>query len=85
MTMARYSKRALRLRDDIMRYICEYAGDKNGPSPSINEISQYLELSYSSTYHHVMRLIVDGKLQQQDGKLCVIGAEWYAPADSGTR
>ncbi len=83
--MARFSQRALGIRDDIMLFICEYAGDKNGPSPSINEIAQGLGLSYSSTYHHVMRLIVDGKLEQQDGKLCVVGAEWYAPADSGTR
>jgi predicted transcriptional regulator len=66
-------------REQIMAYICDYAGDRNGPTPSINEISKSLGWTYSVVYHHVMKLIIDGKLEQRDGKLCVIGSEWYPP------
>ena len=75
-------KRHQTRRDEIMAYICEYAGDMNGPTPSINEIARAFGLSYSTIYHYVMRLIVEGHLRQENGKLCVVGSEWYAPAQT---
>lgn len=68
-------------RDEIMLFVCEYASEKDGPTPSINEIAQHFGLAYSTVYHHVLKLIIEGRLQQVDGKLCVVGSDWIPPAD----
>jgi len=68
-------------REQILLFICDYAGERSGPTPSINEIAKQFHVSYSTAYHHVMRLGLEGKLQLRDGKLIVIGAEWYEPPD----
>jgi hypothetical protein len=68
-------------RDEIMAFICDYAGGKDGPTPSINEIAHDMGMAYATAYHHVMKLIIEGRLKQEDSKLCVVGAEWYAPAE----
>lgn len=68
-------------RDEIMAYICEYAGEKDGPTPSINEIARQFGLAYSTIYHHVLKLQVEGRLVQRDGKLCVVNSEWYPPPE----
>jgi len=73
----------LTCRDEIMLYICAYADEKDGPTPSIHEIAQEFKLAYSTVYHHVMKLIIEGRLRQQDGKLIVVGSEWYGPDDAG--
>jgi len=66
-------------QQEILDYICEYANDHGGNSPSVVEISEYLDRAYSSVYGHVQRLIVKGALIYRDGKWVVAGAEWYAP------
>lgn len=66
-------------RDKIYDFICAYADEKNGPTPSIREISQSMHLGYSTTYHHILKLIIEGRLEQRDGKLLVVGSEWYGP------
>jgi hypothetical protein len=68
-------------RDEIMLYICEYAGGKSGPTPSILEIAHHFRLAYSTIYHHIMKLQIEGRLKQEDGKLIVVGSEWYGPED----
>ena len=72
-------------RDEIMLYICAYADEKDGPTPSIHEIAQEFKLAYLTVYHHIMKLIIEGRLRQQDGKLIVVGSEWYGPDDAGLR
>ncbi len=66
-------------RDEIYDFVCAYADEKNGPTPSIREISQSMHLGYSTTYHHILKLIIEGRLEQRDGKLLVVGSEWYGP------
>ena len=66
-------------RLDIYEFIINYADGKDGPTPSILEISNALGLSYASTYYHVMKLIAHKLLDQSDNKLLVIGSEWYRP------
>lgn len=81
--MSEGKPRRLTRRDEIMLYICTYADEKNGPTPSIREIAQHFKLYYSTVYHHVMKLIIEGRLEKQDGKLVVVGSEWYGPEDAG--
>lgn len=66
-------------RELIFEFICSYADDKNGPTPSIREVAQHFNLAYGTVYTHVMRLITDGKIIQEDGKLLVVGSEWIPP------
>ena len=39
-------------RDEIMLYICDYADEKDGPTPSIHEIAQQFKLAYSTVFYH---------------------------------
>lgn len=66
-------------RDEIYEYICAYADVKNGPTPSIREVSQAFKLGYTTVYNHVMKLIAERRIEQEDGKLIVIGSEWIPP------
>jgi SOS-response transcriptional repressor LexA len=69
-------------RDEIYEYICGYADTLNGPTPSIREISKAFDFSYPTAYHHVMRLIGEGRIIQDDKtrKLVVVGSEWIQPS-----
>lgn len=71
--------RGKKRRRDIYEFICTYADEMDGPTPSINEISQHFRLNYKTTYYHILRLINEGKLRQEKGKLVVVGSEWLEP------
>ena len=66
-------------RDEIYEYICVYANEMDGPTPSINEISIHFHLNYKTAYYHIMKLIIEGRLRQERGKLVVTGSEWIEP------
>jgi hypothetical protein len=68
-------------RDEIFEWVCRYADEMDGPTPSINEIALHFRLNYKTVYYHVMKLIIEGRLRQERGKLVVIGSEWIEPAD----
>jgi hypothetical protein len=42
----------------------------------------HFRLNYKTVYYHVMKLIVEGRLRQERGKLVVVGSEWIEPAKS---
>ena len=79
MLAAMERKRGRTRRDEIYDYICDYADVKNGPTPSIREVSQAFKLGYTTVYNHVMKLIAERRIEQEDGKLIVIGSEWIPP------
>ena len=79
MLAAMKAKRGRTRRDEIYDYICDYADVKNGPTPSIREVSQAFKLGYTTVYNHVMKLIAERRIEQEDGKLIVIGSEWIPP------
>jgi hypothetical protein len=55
---ARGPKRRTR-RDAIFEWVCRYADEMDGPTPSINEIALHFKLNYKTVYYHVMKLIVE--------------------------
>jgi hypothetical protein len=67
-------------RDEIFEWVCHYADEMDGPTPSINEIAVHFKLNYKTVYYHVMKLIVEGRLRQERGKLVVVGSEWIEPS-----
>jgi hypothetical protein len=75
----RRQKRRTR-RDEIFEWVCRYADEMDGPTPSINEIAVHFRLNYKTVYYHVMKLIVEGRLRQERGKLVVVGSEWFEPS-----
>jgi len=70
-------------RDEIFAFVCRYADEHSGPTPSILEIAHHFELAYGTVYGHVMRLIAERRLAQQDGKLVVPGSAWTPPPVAG--
>jgi DNA-binding transcriptional regulator YhcF (GntR family) len=74
----RMPKRRTR-RDEIFEWVCRYADEMDGPTPSINEIAVHFKLNYKTVYYHVMKLIIEGLLRQERGKLVVVGSEWIEP------
>ncbi len=66
-------------RDEIYEWVCLYADEMNGPTPSIREISAHFCLNYKTVYHHVLKLIIEGRLRQERNKLVVVGSEWIEP------
>jgi predicted transcriptional regulator len=66
-------------RARIYQFICTYADEMDGPTPSINEIANNLDIDYKVTYYHIMKLIAVGRLRQERGKLIVVGSEWIEP------
>jgi hypothetical protein len=67
-------------RDEIFEWVCRYADEMDGPTPSINEIAVHFRLNYKTVYYHVMKLIIEGRLRQDRGKLVVVGSEWIEPS-----
>ena len=43
------------------------------------KIAVHFKLNYKTVYYHVMKLIVEGRLRQERGKL-VVGSEWIEPS-----
>ena len=66
-------------RDDIYQWVCRYAAEMDGPTPSIREIAMAFHINYKTAYYHVVKLIAEGRLRQERGKLRVVGSRWSAP------
>lgn len=66
-------------RDEIFEFVCTYADELNGPTPSIREIAGHFHLNYKTVYIHVRKLIDERRLCQERGKLVVVGSEWLEP------
>jgi hypothetical protein len=44
------------------------------------KIAVHFKLNHKTVYYHVMKLIVEGRLRQERGKLVVVGSEWIEPS-----
>ena len=66
-------------RDEIFAFIVAYAEELDGPTPSILEIARHFGLNYKTVYYHVMKLVIEGRLRQERGKLVVVDSSWTPP------
>jgi hypothetical protein len=66
-------------RVQILAWMCLYAEEHHGNSPSILEISHQFKLAYGTVYSHVQKLIAERHLAQHDNKLVVLDSEWLPP------
>jgi predicted transcriptional regulator len=72
-------KRNNELTETIFEFIYRYADEKNGPTPTIWEISVSLKLPYSTVYYHVGKLERRHLIMIEDNKIVVVGSEWIGP------
>jgi len=68
-------------RDEVFNYICGYAGEMNGVTPSMREIARDFDRSYTTIYRHVRQLIKEGRLDIDGRKILIPGSVWLAPDD----
>jgi hypothetical protein len=66
-------------RDEIFEWRCRCADEMDGPIPSINEMTLHFRLNYRAVDYHVMKLIVEERLRQEQGRWVVVGSEWIEP------
>lgn len=63
--------------NEIYEYICRYATEHGGNSPSIRRITMDLDISSTSvTWHWIKKLVSQGKLQWVDGEMVITGANF---------
>jgi hypothetical protein len=67
----------MKRRDEIYQYICDYADEHRGPTPSIREIAIHFERNYTTIYRHIDTLIKENRIDRQDGKIIVKSAQWF--------
>jgi hypothetical protein len=51
----------------------------------MEKIRAHFKLDYKTVCYHAMKLIVEGRLRQERGKLVVVGSEWIEPSDLRVR
>ena len=72
-------RRRNKRREEVYRYIINFADHLDGPTPNIREIADALHIDYRSAHYHVLMLIEEGLLRREKLKLVVVGSEWLAP------
>lgn len=65
-------------RDKIVLYIAEYAIDHHN-APSTPEIARNFGIAQQTVYHHMIKLMAEGRLLQLDGKWKLPQAEYIPP------
>jgi predicted transcriptional regulator len=70
-------KRRLR-RDEIISFMAEYVVDHHN-APSTREIAYALGIAQQTAYHHILKLIAEGRVIQVDGRFKLVGAEYIPP------
>ena len=61
-------------RDEIYAVHLCLRGREGRPNAEHPRDSRRSSLAYLTVYHHIMKLIIEGRLRQQDGKLIVVGS-----------
>jgi hypothetical protein len=66
-------------RDEIYDWVCLYADEHHGNSPSLSEIGLAFGIHRQTVYGHILKLIRERRVRYEDNKLVVEYSEWIAP------
>jgi DNA-binding GntR family transcriptional regulator len=66
-------------RHEIFNWICQYADERNGITPSYMEIARQFCLSRGTVRNHVLLLALDGLLRLEDRQIIVEDSDWIPP------
>lgn len=69
---------AMTRRDEIVCFMAAYI-EQHHNAPSSREIAYHFGISQQTAYGHLMRLQIEGRLIQIDGRWKLQGATWEAP------
>lgn len=66
-------------REEILRFICRYAKENNGVTPSARSIAAAFRLGKTTVLTHITKLVAEGRLAWVDDRLKVVNSEWIEP------
>ncbi len=66
-------------REEILRFICRYAKENNGVTPSARSIAAAFKLGKTTVLMHITKLVAEGRLAWVDDRLKVVDSEWIEP------
>lgn len=66
-------------RDQIARFIGEYALQHTGNTPSLGEIAKAFGISRQAVYFHTIKLCAERRAEWKDGEFILNGSEFYLP------
>jgi SOS-response transcriptional repressor LexA len=71
----------LRRRDEILQFICLFARENSGVSPSIRVIARHMGLGKSTVAVHLKILEDEERISWVEGRLKVERSTWEEPPD----
>jgi SOS-response transcriptional repressor LexA len=69
-------------QDRILTFICAYAADHAGVSPTVRTIAAGVGLKKSTVAEHLRTLETAGSVEWVGSRLMVVGATWIPPQDT---
>lgn len=70
-------------RDEILAYICQYAKENNGVTPSVRSIAVVFELHLKTVQVHIQKLLDENRIQfvGDDHRIRVERSTWEQPPE----
>lgn len=75
----RRSPRKILRRDEIFQWICTYAEEHNGATPSIRATAREFDIAYMTARAHILELLAERRLRMEDNQLIVEDSTWIPP------
>ncbi len=66
-------------RYDVLAYICIYADEHNGVTPSVMNIKRHLVLGRGTVRFHLGELEREGFLKWDDSQIIILDSDWQPP------
>jgi len=79
MSVQRNNDTEMTRREEILRFICRYAKENNGVTPSARSIAAAFKLGKTTVLTHITKLVAEGRLAWVDDRLKVVDSEWIEP------
>lgn len=79
MSVQRNDDTEMTRREEILRFICQYAKENNGVTPSARSIAVAFRLGKTTVLTHITKLVAEGRLAWVDDRLKVVDSEWIEP------
>lgn len=79
MSVQRSNDAEMTRREEILRFICRYAKENNGVTPSARSIAAAFRLGKTTVLTHITKLVAEGRLAWVDDRLKVVDSEWIEP------
>ncbi len=79
--MTVYPVRRIRQRDRILAYVCAFAQENSGVTPSIRVIARNMGMGRTTVAVHLELLRQENRIEWIEGRMKVIDSTWDPPPD----